>query len=806
MSQAQAGPPIDSTHNARIPKPGMANSVRNDQPVSGDQAEAVEQVKLVVSELERLVTVIAKAGDRLTALEAERPDDGPAQVSAIWEAAAERFRRFLDQPVQLKANDSPARLEATVPELRHWLMTFADNALGPGGEGLHESAERLGVFERKLGNVEPAIELLLRSGQDLLAEHGLDVAQLQRQAVKAAALATRDDARQAGLAAVAADLGGIWQRQGEELAARVTALRAGLEGLAAAELTPAIAAQRNHALGELAAVPVSDYQRRLADIHEWLDRFAADPQFTRETVTRRIQDELAPLGQQIRQALDRLAERSAPAKLREADTKARRAVTETATAELRRLVAKAHERLEALLVLRRRKLGSQPDERFFGAVAKEVNDAIAELGAIENELDARIVNCEVRIVNRNGGPLNSQFTIHNSSLETRLGDLLKATAQFADSTALEQYLASRWQRELGALADAVVTARTTASRLESVSQQHTDAPGLSQALRDELGSALRRLHRSAELAEATIKEHEQREVPSQALRQTVGERLAALQSALAASQPLLDPTTLALRLKHGQEEVTAERAAATHAARTHRARLATTLPERLGGLKSLARTHRHRLERLLDYGRQLERYDPNLASQLYNQLESLLLVDLDGTLLGTVSLKSLLLGDWLERLTPGSGADDEQVHELDVTMSLLEVALGRAGRVGETLDHLDELRLAHPISRYETKRQQALAQVRQELARQQDRLTQLKAQLEAGSLPELELERTKLAPAGSNLLPVTDTSVSAEQVSRTGEQLRGLLGQQPPEPTASHEIAVDEAAETEQAVQVTVNE
>lgn len=680
MSDSFVGPPAvgdrgsqPSTVNRQPASLAGRLSKVADAPVSADRAlyqssvqghaERLERVRLTIDDLKALIRLVAQVGDRLTAIEAEVDDSLPPAVRDHWLSAGRRLQRFLDTPLQLRDGQLERRLEESLGDLQHLVATFEENAVGAGGEGLEESPERLAKFESMLDELDPRPESLLAQARDLLAERGLDLTELSRAATSVAEQASRDDARKASLAAVVRDLETVWQEHLVTMERSVADLRASLESLGREELTPATRARVADGVASLAQVPITQLRRELTAIRAWAEQFQDDPRFTKASLVHRIQAELAPLQTKVREAIADLTSRYDPAHLRAADGAAKATAIETARSEVRALATKAHERYAALVALRRAKLGSAPDERFYGEVAKAVNDAIAQLAAMETELLGR---SEEIGVSPPAGEAGSKEYGDEGPLAGRLNELLKSTEKFVNPDELEAYLTAQ------------------AARADEA-----------QVLRD---------------------------------KQKQADQLA----------------------RDSQKRLT-ERANAKQALEHEQSQLQTELPGRLGTLRALAGQARNRVERLLTYAQELERFDPPAAQAIYADLESALHAPIpigEGRLVQDVVADQALLIQLATDLDQGV----IPAHQLDVTVSQLEVVLGDAGRLTEVVDRLEAEKADRPLASYqsqlrrETERlREELGDLEHELQTKQAELKKLRRRLRHATLDEVAAVDHRLA-------------------------------------------------------------
>ncbi|MCA9388667.1 hypothetical protein KC644_02785, partial [Candidatus Berkelbacteria bacterium] len=114
---------------------------------------------------------------------------------------------------------------------------------------------------------------------------------------------------------------------------------------------------------------------------------------------------------------------------------------------LNKLLTKTQERQNSLINLRRLKLGREPDERYFGAMAKQVNNAIKGLTELAEENKTLVGQIST----------SNEFATLVDQLEAKVTEQLKTSQQYSDTTQLEKLLETSWQAEAIAELTEVIT-------------------------------------------------------------------------------------------------------------------------------------------------------------------------------------------------------------------------------------------------------------------------------------------------------------------------------------------------------------
>ncbi|MBI4032740.1 hypothetical protein HY374_03480 [Candidatus Berkelbacteria bacterium] len=492
------GPPPHETQDDRPASPAGGRQTSGpvtaavavaDEPKTAEQAERLEVVRELIAELKRLCGFVTDADDRLTRIQAELHEDTPPGARAVWERAAGELRSALGSSIQLATGDVPTSLDEAAKTFRHWSEVFAENAVGPGGEGLHDDPERLTAFQEKLEAVDPPVTVLVHRLRDLLARHDLDVDTLAKKAAQTAASAAKDEDRLHTLDPLIAELKGSWARQLDETTTQAASLALQLTRLSQTAHSQAQKTDAEEGLSALNMLPLDHARQTLGAIIEWAEKWHDDSTFSATTLAARIQSELAQPMREVREELGRLSHEFAAATLaaREA-TRVEAEVAATREAS-EGLLTRLRARYQALVALRRQKLGTEPDERYFGAVAKDVNDVITRLASLETQLTD-----------------SSQFSISNyqsssnASMTKRVEEALQETEQFVDPATLEALLGAQAERAQQA---ALATAKRQASEAEVVRQarEATEAEEAAEAARRgytgrvaALGTTMHQLH------------------------------------------------------------------------------------------------------------------------------------------------------------------------------------------------------------------------------------------------------------------------------------------------------------------------
>lgn len=653
----QTGPPI---HGSPVSTNAPATP---DRPATADDAVRLEVVRELARDAGKLIEFVDIGRERLQTCTAALRDSAHRAAQAPWQQALRELTALLNRPIQVQPGTAPLPLVDAVDELRQWVHAFEENAAGPGGDSLHDDPVRLQKLEQRFEAVDPAIPLLLKETRQLLARQDLDPSNLDRRATAAVSASDRTDARTQAVDALLAELTGTWREQVMSLRTHLNALRSRLSQYADARTVDAaeIRERAQQGLRLVDRVPLDDYASQLDRVIEWAEHWRADERFTAQTLNARIQDELAKPIQTLRTSADELETLYGAAQfdaLLDAATAQREQVE---TAERTTLLDAVRDRYRALVELRREKLGRNPDERYFGAPAKAVNDAISALAETELALS-------------DAGD--------TEQVGRRATALLAETEEFVDPARFERYLAEQWRRLLTPLERALDEANTLRHELDDrradLATDPRGRPSLLATFDRTVASFDAAFASARTLLDSASADH----VPSQ---QAVTDEERKLRRALRAAAALLNPERM-------ETELAAVQAREAQAWTGERDQYLAQLHD----LARRAATYRHELDAFQAYAAAIEPYAPAVAGTVYDALTD----TLSRTLTATPPLRLR------DALAPATFTSVERAlatvggGTAPVVIGQLDVALGDAGALAGLIRTLGELQTRHPATSY----------------------------------------------------------------------------------------------------------
>lgn len=424
--QNQVGPPLVA---AVIPDPVAPTATGSVTP------EHLASVTALVDTIADLTTAVREVDDRTRILERDRREargdsEEAPELTRIWVSAIEPLTQYLTQPVQLAAGVKPIQLVEAAEQLAAWVATYRENAVGPGGQGLQQDPSRLAAFETKLAALDPTPTWLEQEGQRLLIRPELDPETVRRTIAATTASLTEEHDRIKLIEEVVTSFNQEWEASIPALEDQLRERRDELKLLLDTSSTsPQLHSNASTGLAALAKITTDELVAARVRFGEWLTKYRPESTFTAEQVRERINNELRPLMRSFEGRVEQATTQWAAARLR----------TEVATAEanerashqneLDDALARVQQRYASLVGVRRLKLGQNPDERFFGEVARLVNSAITDLGNLEAELLAA----------QDG----QRDTAAMSALVTKSNHILRQSDDYADAEHLERRLTAQ---------------------------------------------------------------------------------------------------------------------------------------------------------------------------------------------------------------------------------------------------------------------------------------------------------------------------------------------------------------------------
>ncbi len=725
---------------------------------SAEHQALFEDVLSRTAELDRLIGAAEAIARRRQELAGQlRPGDAEP-VRELWSHAVEVMDDYLGQPLSLGREPQGLTLLSATDTFRHWAQSVQRNARGSGGEPILDSPDRLAKLLGRMTDVTPSLSVLVEQADRLLADGAYTLDRLAEQAAARAVVADQLARRQVELAAAT-------QILTTQLGPRLAALRSDrmsrlgvLAGLAdnnnsSSELT----SEARAGIHELEAIDVDGLEDRLRAIGEWVDTYASDPSLTPTVITHRIATELEMPLQQAELRLAQLASQYQPEQLTQAEVGRQQAQFAALGEHIEAQLAALRQRYQRLVDVRRHKLGSEPDERYDGAIAKTVNDSISQLGAQENtflDLQSKVGSAAIDSYSS----LRAQVLAQTASVRT----LLAKSERFASDESLEDTLAAAWQEVLRPLQLRLQQTREQQAQAQALLGQFQDHPGLTDSVRTHIETLLAALARAASEAEQFTQTAHQ---ATSSQRAHFGAATKAherdLERALGDLAPLNSRETFQSLLADAilQKELAAEARAAEQDRAEQAAR--GCLDEQLRALSRRRQRMSERLRAALGYAAALEPLEPVRASRIYEQLDAVVTLPLALPLLASRTIGEAFSQSaaWqaFEQAALGGG---ESFRAIELTVSQLDVLLGPGGRLTEVLAALETQASREPLHRY-----QSLARTRAAIEQTLQRAT--------GQLATLDAEQLSAAPTSSQR---GETDYRAERAAGELRQIGTELG------------------------------
>ena len=505
--QNQIGPPIAAAATDTQTTAGTIVAPTHDN-------ERLDRVRGHIDTLAELVAAIRDIDDRSRTLERDRRvgrDTESPEVARIWQSALEPLAHYLSQSIQVGAGAKPIQLADAADQLAAWVATFRENAVGPGGHGLQDDDQRLAAFEQKVVDIDPSPEWIEQEGQRLLNRPELDPDTIHRTVAATQQSLSDDKERQTAIDDTLASLEAEWDASITPLDQQLGELRTAL--VAVTNDTAASGTLRSKAkegLVAIDAIKLDEVVRKRVSLGDWVDKYRADRDFTSDQVRAHINQELRPALRQVQTAVEQVVHRFTPDRLRTDDQAATIRTTKLLLDAVDKLLGDTRTRYQTLIALRRTKLGQEPDDRFFGEMAKRVNTAITELGTLEADLlRTRNDVAETGSLDHTG----------LDRLRKRTADTLKHSADYATPSALEKLLVKQ----------AALQAAKDRELAEAEEQRATQArQAAEQASHKERARQQQQAHEAA----ASVEKEQQAVVHAQqqALSQELADYLAQLQA------------------------------------------------------------------------------------------------------------------------------------------------------------------------------------------------------------------------------------------------------------------------------------
>lgn len=695
---------------------------------STTHAERLERVQETITDLEHLNAGIGQIRERLAIFDQRLEETGLKSVRELWKNAQAELTSFLGQPVQLTPGAKPLILDEARETFVTWAKSFADNAVGPGGDGLHENEERLTAFEDKLNACEPTIASLADQANSLLQRASLKVEILDQQ-VKAVMKASAHqlqkqsvvDSLRSRLSEVPAQLAALNDER-DTLHAQLALLHD--RDSVSSELKKKAEA----GLSALGAVNPDKLVEKISELEEWIEKYQGYTNFSTFRLEERLHTELlTPLGE-LRTQFARIKTSYDPMALERSEHERKQREQQRVIDRLETSGKQIKDRYQALVELRRKKLGSEPDERYFGAIAKQVNDAITELGNTENHL----LDTLRKLRDEPGANQTNETQL--TELTKNITEALASSADLVDPTKLEQLLASQWKAELAPLTAAITDGQTMLKGLKEVKQDYQKRKGFAGTLADEVTASHDQLLQTLTAAESFRANAEAAHEHVSTYREQLQERLVGLTEAIHAAHTLLEPGYLPQKLAAAaSEQARAEkerRAKEAEAQRIAQVQQERRFAERLSVLETKRAELSGELTRGLNYLQTLETISAETALKWYERLETALNATIDDA-----PVRELVMTDHvLTTLKSDIRNLTSDVQKLDLRCKQLEWALSSAGGLSLVLTELNAQMDALPGSQLEERKRTvhqlfgAIGQRDLQQNREAERLTKLETE------------------------------------------------------------------------------
>lgn len=753
---------------------------------SAEHLAVLEDVLSRTDEIEQLLTTYAALQERRGELATELQTSDPSSVQALWQEAVTAFDAYLSQSIHQGKTGQTVNLMEAVDTFRHWVASVRDNARGSGGEAIQDSPERLEKLLGRMTDLEPSINQLLQDAAHILSNPRLEVSAIHKLAEARAAEATQATLRQSELAAATSvltcDIGPRLATLRSSIASRMGVLR----GLADnSNSSTDLTAEARTGIRDFEQIDVESLETRLGSIQEWVSKYASDPTLTAAVITHRIEQELDRPLTQAETQLAELEIQYQPSELTRAETERQHAQFATLSGQVAAQLTVLRSRYQTLVTVRRQKLGSEPDERYYGAVAKEVNDAISLLGQQENDLLSLSADLT-------GAHIDSYTSLRGRVLAQTeaVRELLGQSDRFATNSALETTLTDAWKHVLRPIQLLLTQATEHIERSKGFLLDAKDHPGLSDSVRAHIQTLTDSLTQSAQEARTFVASAEQA-TGSNRSQLAVGAKAHQrdLERTLKEFAPLASreqfQALLSDEVLQAQLAAEALRAEQERAEQQARARL----PEQLQTLLRSRTRLIDRVRHLLGYATALEPIEPNRAEQYYGQLDTVLSLPLDLPALDCRTLGQALNtpAAW-QQLEKKVQTADFPFRPLDLTVSQLEVLLGPAGRLTQLLSELETQAGHEPLSRFQslTRRRKSIKHTLEQATTQ---------------LATLDAERLTAATGVEQTEDAYKAERAGHELRRIGTELgrvRALLSSAEREHLAGAETLLAEALDTAQ--------
>lgn len=700
--QITVGPPV---HGA--PVLASATPATEEHPETPDDAVKLEELRELVRDTSKLVEFIDIARERSRAFNRTVIDTAHPAAVTTWKQALAELQSLLGRPIQLTPGSPPLSLADAVDEFRQWVHAFQENAIGPSGETLHDDPVRLRKLLDRLESIDPAITLLLKDTRELLARHDLDPAYLERRAGLATAASDRTSERTQAVDALIGELSSSWWEQVETLKRRTMILRSSLSQQADARtITSAEIRERaQQGLRLIERLPINDFAEALNRVLDWAAHWRDDERFTAQTLNTRVQEDLAKPLQTLRTSISELEELYGTAafeKLIAESTERAEAAKANAFTSLRQAL---DARYSALVELRREKLGRNPDERYFGAPAKAVNDAITEIAALEAALG-------------DGNP--------TPNIEERAAAILQETEKFCAADEFEDYLENQWQHAFEPLRQDCASAAELRTTLDERRVDLATDPRTRPDILDAFDRATREFDDAVDRTKTFL------DAATASGTGNIPDEQRALARAVRSAKALLEPARL-------EAELAAAEAKTKQEWNVER----QSYEDRLTQLEHLAATFRRELESFQEYATSIESYAPMVAKTMYDSLVDTLNREAAAT--PALRLRDALIPATFSRIR--SQLDVIGGSTAPVTIGQLEVALGNASSLYNLIQSLSQIEQQHPITSYETLADErpVLETLRATLVTRLQTVDKAIAQADKAETPGLALEAIRRA-------------------------------------------------------------
>lgn len=723
--------PINATH-----KDTMA--------VSQEQATRLEQIRELVNDVDQLTGVIDQLENlqnkllKQQAVIIEEP-----VLSAIWQGAIDKINDLLNRPMQLSSDSQPTTVIQATASLKKLVTTFNENPTGPGGDRLWENPARLENFTNKLEDIEPQPLILIRNAQELLDDQQLSPQHLE-QVVKQ---------KQTELTKFKVSQGKV-----KEIVSRIE----NKTKKAVAEFNQELA-DFIKALGELSAAPDSSSELKtklqsglklindqlvnqlgvdqIETILSWIGKYQNDPHFTTKEMEDRVKRDIEePLANFKKQLLD-FKEEYDPIKLKQVEEEQRQQTIEQFKKEVEQLSTQVVSIYDQLIQLRKSKLGVNPDERFFGEVAKSVNDLITALGQLQNQI------LELK------GSLSTLTTIapdqtnRLAQLKIDAQKLFDQSANFTNPEALEKLLGQQIVAIIKPLEEKVQQAKDNISSLNNLVAEFKGQLGFDGQLEGELTQLVTDLQTGLNKATHFISQAKADSKKITDVEQQLGNHHQTLDQTMRKVRELASKEKIQQKIEDNLKLMLQKQQQELGQRQQKSEELKMGFAQRISYIINQAVKLGQRLKAAAGYARDLEKYDSSRSLEYFELLKQILngltvesLGGLSHSQFFLLSASNQKSAEEILNKSFVTSNEPESVFIADAQLTDLESEVNDSSLLSKTIVYLESYNQQHSLGSYQEQQKQQLQKQLEAIIRDKaDSLGRINNELEADSKLKINL-------------------------------------------------------------------